>query len=122
MQKLPATYHGDVSFKKAHIMARPTPPSIVPDALKHFDSLPDSANVRQPVVEALFGCSGSTVWRMVKRKTLPAPRKLSDRISAWNVGELRRKLDRVDQRVCPQSPKQSSIRGEQAFTFTNPSR
>jgi predicted DNA-binding transcriptional regulator AlpA len=73
-------------------MARPTPASIVPDALKHFDSLPDSAHVRQPVVEALFGCSGSTLWRMVKRRDLPAPRKLSERISAWNVGELRRKL------------------------------
>lgn len=73
-------------------MAHPTPASIVPDALKNFDSLPDSAHVRQPVVEALFGCSGSTLWRMVKRRDLPAPRKLSERISAWNVGELRRKL------------------------------
>jgi predicted DNA-binding transcriptional regulator AlpA len=73
-------------------MARITVQSIVPDALKNFDLLPDSAHVRQPVVEALFGCSGSTVWRMVKRKNLPAPRKLSERISAWNVGELRKKL------------------------------
>ncbi|MBN9125729.1 MAG: transcriptional regulator [Nitrosospira sp. 56-18] len=73
-------------------MARPAIASIVPDALKNFDSLPDSAHVRQPVVEALFGCSGSTLWRMVKRRDLPAPRKLSERISAWNVGELRRKL------------------------------
>ncbi len=59
------------------------------DVLSTFDSLPDSANVRQPVVEALFACSAATVWRMVKRETLPAPRKISPRINCWNVGQLR---------------------------------
>ena len=67
----------------------------LPDALIHFDSLPDSAHVRQPVVEALFGCSPATVWRRVADGRLPAPRKLSDRVTAWNVGELRRKLREV---------------------------
>jgi predicted DNA-binding transcriptional regulator AlpA len=62
------------------------------DALRDFDSLPDAANVRQPVVEALFACSSATVWRRVKDGRLPAPRKLSDRVTAWNVGELRRAL------------------------------
>ena len=64
----------------------------IPSSLQNFDSLPDSANVRQPVVQALLGCSSATVWRMVKRGTLPAPRKLSERVTAWNVGELRKKL------------------------------
>ncbi|MCX7178662.1 MAG: AlpA family phage regulatory protein [Proteobacteria bacterium] len=73
-------------------MAHRTSPRAIPDALKNFDSLPDSANVRQPVVQALVGCSASTVWRMVKRGTLPAPRKLSERISGFNVGELRKAL------------------------------
>ena len=73
-------------------MAQHTDTSVLPDALKNFDLLPDSANVRQPVVEALFGCSAATVWRMVKRGTLPAPRKLSERITAWNVGALRKLL------------------------------
>ena len=68
-------------------MAR-TKPSAVLDALKNFDSYPDSACVRQPVVEALFGCSSATVWRMVKRGKLK-PRKLSDRLTGFNVGELR---------------------------------
>ena len=66
--------------------------SSIPSSLQNFDSLPDSANVRQPVVQALFSCSPATVWRMVKRGTLPAPRKLSERVTAWNVGELRKKL------------------------------
>lgn len=73
-------------------MTHHTNPSAIPDALKNFDSFPDSANVRQPVVEALYGVSAATVWRMVKRGTLPAPRKLSERVTAWNVGELRTAL------------------------------
>ncbi len=64
----------------------------IPDALKYFDSLPDSANVRLPVVKALKACSAATAWRMVKRGDLPAPRKISERITAWNVGELRKAL------------------------------
>jgi predicted DNA-binding transcriptional regulator AlpA len=71
-------------------MAYRTKSSSIPDALKNFDSLPDSAHVRQPVVEGLWSCSGSTVWRMVKRGCIPPPHKLSERISAWNVGELRK--------------------------------
>jgi predicted DNA-binding transcriptional regulator AlpA len=63
----------------------------IPDALKNFDSLPDSAHVRQPVVEALFGVSGATVWRMVKRGKLTT-RKLSERVTGFNVGELRAAL------------------------------
>ena len=73
-------------------MAQRIDPSTIPDALKNFDSLPDSANVRQPVVQGLVGCSAATVWRMVKRGALPAPRKLSQRVTAWNVGELRKAL------------------------------
>ena len=73
-------------------MAHRTDPSTIPDALKKFDSLPDSANVRLPVVQALFACSDSTVLRMVRRGDLPAPRKLSERVTAWNVGQLRQSL------------------------------
>lgn len=64
----------------------------IPEALKNFDLLPGSANVRQPVVQALFACSASTLWRMVQRGTLPAPRKITPHISAWNVAELRNAL------------------------------
>jgi len=69
----------------------------VSDALRNFDSLPDSANVRQPVVEALYACSPSSVWRGVKALRIPAPRKLSPRTTAWNVGELRVALARTNQ-------------------------
>ena len=70
-------------------MAQHTDPSAIPRALQNFDSQPDSAYVRQPVVQGLFAISAATVWRMVKRGTLPAPRKLSERVTAWNVGQLR---------------------------------
>lgn len=64
----------------------------IPASLRNFDDLPDSANVRLPVVAALFACSSVTVWRRVKAGTLPAPRKLGERVTAWNVGELRKVL------------------------------
>ena len=64
-------------------------PNATADALKNFDSLPDCAYVRQPIVEALHSCSKSTIWRMVQAGTLPPPEKLSERLVAWNVGKLR---------------------------------
>ena len=64
----------------------------IPRSLRHFDSLPDSAQVRQPVVEALFACSGATVWRMVKAGRLPAPRNFSPGVASWSVGALRKTL------------------------------
>ena len=70
-------------------MAHRTDHSAIPLALANFDSQPDSAYVRQPVVQGLFACSSATIWRMVARGTLPKPRKLSERVTAWNVGALR---------------------------------
>lgn len=75
-------------------MANLTTPGKVPNALKNFDQLPDSANVRRTVVESLLGCSRATIWRMVSRGALPAPRKLTKGTCAWNVGELRKFLAR----------------------------
>lgn len=70
-------------------MAHKTDGSIIPDALKNFDSLPDAANVRISVAQGLFSCSSATIWRMVNRGKL-TPRKLSQRVTAFNVGELRK--------------------------------
>lgn len=65
--------------------------SKVPEELAFFDQLPDSANVRLKTVKQLFGISAATVWRQAG-KTLPAPKKISARITVWNVGQLRRAL------------------------------
>ena len=90
--------------------------SAFPLALEHFDQLPDSAFVRQPVVEALFACSAATVWRWVAGCRIPKPRKLSDRISAWNVGQLRAALASVlsDRQFSDENIGTALRQGEQA--------
>lgn len=65
----------------------------LPHSLQSFDSLPDSAHVRLPTVTSLFACSPATAWRWVKGGRIPKPRKLSQRVTAWNVGDLRRVLN-----------------------------
>ena len=64
----------------------------VPVALSQFDSLPASAYVQVQTVAGLVGVSRATIWRMVQRGQLPQPKKLSDRATRWNVGELRAAL------------------------------
>lgn len=63
-----------------------------------FDSLPDGAYIRaarlvidpkRPDVPAPVPFSAPTLWRKVKAKTFPAPVKLSDRVTAWRVGDVR---------------------------------
>lgn len=62
------------------------------DCFSKFDYLPDSANVRLPVVKALYAISAPSVWRNVKNGNIPKPRKLTPRTTVWNVGELRAAL------------------------------
>ena len=68
----------------------------VDPALAKFDSLPDAAHVRLPVVLALYACSRATVWRHVKAGLIPAPIKFSERVTAWNVGVLRKHLMKMN--------------------------
>jgi len=60
-----------------------------------FDELPAAAFVRLPTVCALFGIAPATAWRWAKSGRLPVPRKLSPRVSGWNVGALRAVLKPV---------------------------
>ncbi|MCA3642794.1 MAG: transcriptional regulator [Burkholderia sp.] len=62
------------------------------DSLKDFDNLPTVALVRQPVVEVLFACSSTSVWRNVKSGRIPQPVKVSAGVTAWRVGDLRAAL------------------------------
>jgi len=64
----------------------------IPDSLRNFDQLPNSAYVRLPTVCALKACSPATVWRLVRAGKMPAPKKVSEKNSAWNVGTLREHL------------------------------
>ena len=71
-----------------------TAPSVIPS----FDTLPDSAFIREsqlvqspkrPDSPAPLPFSAPTLWRKVKAGTFPAPVKLSERVTAWNVGAVR---------------------------------
>lgn len=64
----------------------------IPEALAQFDNLPDSAYIRLPVLKRLYGISAASCWRGVKKGTIPKPSKLSERCTAWNVGQVRAAL------------------------------
>ena len=64
----------------------------------NFDTLPDSAFIREsqlvqspkrPDTPAPLPFSAPTLWRKVKAGTFPKPIKLSDRVTAWKVGDVR---------------------------------
>lgn len=74
-------------------MANSTKQAAIPDALRNFDLMPNSAWVRLPVVCGLYGCSPATVWRRVKAGLIPTPENLGPRHTAWNVGKLRQSLE-----------------------------
>ena len=62
------------------------------DALRNFEYLPNSAHVRLTTMIALYGCSSATIWRGCKNGSIPKPKKLTLRTTAWNVGEVRNAL------------------------------
>ncbi len=68
---------------------------LLTESFQNFDALPDSAFVRIETVASLFSCSPVTVWRKSKDGTFPQPKKLSVRITGWNVGELRNCLKKI---------------------------
>ena len=75
------------------IPAQPPAPMI-----PSFDTLPDSAFIREaqlvqspkhPDRPAPLPFSAPTLWRKVKAGTFPKPVKLSERVTAWRVGDIR---------------------------------
>jgi len=55
-----------------------------------FDTLPDSAFVRQAqLLPTILPVSPATFWRMVLKNEFPKPIKLGTNISAWKVGAVR---------------------------------
>ena len=76
----------------------PSKPAATP-AQAVFDRLPDTAWLRQAQLVrsaksadsaiAPLPFSAPTLWRMVKMGKFPKPRKLSARVTAWQVGDVR---------------------------------
>lgn len=63
-----------------------------------FDALPDSAFIREsqlvqspkrPDIPAPLPFSAPTLWRKVKSFEFPRPVRLSARVTAWRVGDVR---------------------------------
>ncbi len=76
--------------------------------ISSFDDLPDSAFIREaqlvqspkrPEIPAPLPFSAPTLWRKVKAGTFPAPVKLSDRVTAWRVSDVRKWLATLDSEV-----------------------
>ena len=86
----------DPTLKPTMAAAPPIATATAAPSLAQFDTLPESAHVRLPVVAALHGIGPATVWRWVKAGRLPAPVKLGPNTTAWRVGELRRVMSQVD--------------------------
>ncbi|AXV85627.1 helix-turn-helix transcriptional regulator [Ralstonia solanacearum] len=57
-------------------------------------SLPETGYVRQSqLILAVLPFSGTTLWRKVKDGSFPPPTKLSPRVTAWRVEDVREYLD-----------------------------
>jgi prophage regulatory protein len=66
------------------------------DALQaHTRMLPLEGFIRQSaLIPNLVPFSAATLWRKVKSKEFPAPVKLSARVTAWRVQDIRDWLER----------------------------
>lgn len=59
-----------------------------------FGALPATGFIRQSqLIPAPVPFSSATLWRRVKAGTFPKPVKLSERVTAWRVEDVRAWLD-----------------------------
>ncbi len=75
------------------------PSTLTASAQAVFDTLPDSAWVRENQLVrspknpesaiAPLPFSAPTLWRKVRAGTFPKPHKLSERVTAWKVSQVR---------------------------------
>lgn len=55
-----------------------------------FDNLPASGFIRQAqLIPTVVPFSSATLWRKCKSGQFPKPLKLSERVTAWKVGDVR---------------------------------
>lgn len=90
MSTKPKTAHTTTPTAKGSTF-KSTAPSV-------FDALPDSAFIREaqlvqspkrPGSTAPLPFSAPTLWRKVRDGSFVKPVKLSERVTAWNVGKVR---------------------------------
>lgn len=58
-----------------------------------FDHLPDTGYMRQrDIIPSVVPVSPATWWRGIKSGRYPSPVKLSERVTAWKVADIRQFL------------------------------
>lgn len=60
---------------------------------KNQYNLPEKGYIRAKYLAPLLGIAVVTLWRWSARGHLPPPVKLSDRVTAWRVEEVRQWMD-----------------------------
>jgi len=55
----------------------------------HTNVLPATGYVRQSQLLRFIPFSSATLWRKVSAGQFPRPRKLSERVTAWDVADIR---------------------------------
>jgi prophage regulatory protein len=62
--------------------------------LSSFDDLPESGFIRQAqLIPHVVPFSSATLWRRCAKGLFPKPVRLSERVTAWRVGDVRDWLD-----------------------------
>ena len=54
-----------------------------------LDQLPEGCYVRQKLLRKILPFSSATLWRKVRAGQFPRPYKLSERVTAWRVDDVR---------------------------------
>ncbi|TAM17608.1 MAG: AlpA family phage regulatory protein [Candidimonas sp.] len=69
--------------------------------------LPETGFARLPIVAPAAGVAGSTIWLWVRKGKFPRPVKVSERVTAWRVEDVREWM------VNPQAWQAANVRGAQ---------
>lgn len=63
-----------------------------------FDNLPAAGYIRQAqLIPGVVPFSSATLWRKCRTGEFPLPVKLSQRVTAWNVGKVRDWLEQQNE-------------------------
>lgn len=84
-------------LKQAIFSGGPTPPPVDPlSPIQKLDALrkkmPQAGYIRQAGLLGIVPISPATLWRWVQKGTFPQPCKLSPRVTAWRIEDVRQWL------------------------------
>jgi len=81
-------------------------------AFQEMGQLPETGFIRQPQVLYLAAFSSTTLWRHCKAGTFPKPVRLSARICAWRVEDVRAWIKAQGQEEAKQLGVASTVKGD----------